>query len=118
MNLRSMLLMMILFLLFVQLSRTNLVFNLDDISAVFTLERTQRRQAFNRGVIGLMVEELVCWGHDDVLLMLGQEIDSSFGDSLTLSLFFLGDFGLLRCCIFRWLSTRSSILFLVIDVMS
>ena len=110
--------MMILFLLFVQLSRANLVFNLNDISAVFTLKRTQWRQAFDRGVIGLVVEELVCWRHDDVFLMLGQEIDSSFGDSLTLSLFFLGGFSLLWCCIFRCLTILSSILFLVIDVMS
>ena len=109
---------MVVFLLFIQLSRANLVFNLNDVSAVFTLERTQRRQAFNRGVIGLMVEELVCWRHDDVLLMLSKEIDSSFGNSLTLSLFFLGYFGLLWRCIFRCLSIWSSILFLVIDIMS
>ena len=37
MNLRPMLLMMTLFLLFVQLSRTDLVFNLNDVPAVFTL---------------------------------------------------------------------------------
>ena len=110
--------MMILFLLFVQLSRANLIFNLNDISAVFTLQRTQRRQAFNRGVIGLVVEELVGGRHDDILLMLGQEIDRSFGDSLTLSLFFLGYFRLLWCSILRGLSIWSSILFLVIDVMS
>ena len=116
MNLRPMLLMVTLFLLFDQLSRTNLVFNLNDISAVFTLKRTQRRQAFYRRVIGL-VEELVCGCHHDVLLMLRQEIDSSFGDSLTLSLLFLGHLRLLRCGIFSWLPAWSSILVLVIDVM-
>lgn len=50
--------------------------------------------------------------------MLGQEVDSSFGDPLTLSLFFLGCFGLLWCSIFRCLTIWSSFFFLVIDVMS
>lgn len=95
-----------------------MVFNLNNISAVFTFQWAQRRQAFYRWVIRVVVEELGCGCHDDVFLVLGQEINRSFGDSLTLSLFLLGHFCFLWSSILRGMSIGSSILFVVNDVMS
>jgi hypothetical protein len=66
----------------------------------------------------VVVEELGCGCHDDVFLVLGQEINRSFGDSLTLSLFLLGHFCFLWSSILRGMSIGSSILFVVNDVMS